>query len=186
MNRQPKWTDDPTKLCFAGILERYLAKLSPGQNRLFCKPATQSQMDTFREIGWKNAQMSPNQPLGVNSISLLFKRGAKLLGVNNPDTFGGHALRAYFLSKLYNSPEVSNVEEMCAGRHNSVAAGLTYVQRNAESEAGRFRALAKEMIPQRTIAPYSMLNSGNKSIKTHKNENDGEYMMWYTNGTHGY
>ena len=100
MNLQPKWTDDTKSLCFAGILERYLDKISPGQTRLFCKPATQGQMDTCTQLGWKNAQMSQKQPLRVNSIALLFKKGAKLLGVNNPDTFGGHALRAYFFEQI--------------------------------------------------------------------------------------
>ena len=141
MNRQPKWTDDKTSLCYAGILERYLKKLSPGQTRLFCYEASAEQKANYYAIGWPKAEMSPCQPIGVNKIGLMFKEGAQLLGIHDPFTFSGHALRRYFLSKLYNSSEVSSVEAMCAGRHNSVAAGTTYVQRNTQSEAGRFRAL---------------------------------------------
>lgn len=74
---------------------------------------------------WPNAQMSANQPLGVHSISRLFKKGAKLIGLDNPDKFSGHALRSDFLTKLYNVPGVSNMEAMGAARHNSVATALT-------------------------------------------------------------
>ena len=141
MNRQPLWSNDPKVLCYAGILDRYLKKLSPGQTRLFCYEATDGQKKNYKSLGWPEAQMSSTQPIGVNSINAMFKEGAKLLGLKDPEEFGGHGLRRFFLSKLYNNPEVSNVEAMSAARHNSVAASITYIERNTESEAGRFRAL---------------------------------------------
>lgn len=54
------WTNDQTKLCFAGILKRYMQKLSPGQIRLFCNPASKVQMATFSSLGWFDVKMSPS------------------------------------------------------------------------------------------------------------------------------
>ena len=135
------WSNNPKDICYTAILKRYIQKLSPGQLRLFCRPATLHQRLQYGRLGWHDAAMSSGQPLGVNAITSLFKEGARIIGLNNPESFSGHALRAYHLSKLYNSPEVSTHEAMCAARHNSVAASLTYISRDKESEAGKFRAL---------------------------------------------
>ena len=98
-----------------------------------------------------------------------------------------------FLSKLYNSPQVSNVEAMCAARHNSVAAGVTYIQRNAESEAGRFRALSNNMIPQsleRSVGNNFLLKNARYVIQNPPNitqniENEGKCVGWYKKDTYG-
>ena len=143
MSRLCVWTNDKNKLCYAGILKRYMLKISPGQERLFCKPATEKQIESFVTNGFYNAQMSPMQPLGITMIRDLFKMGAEMLGITNPTQFGGHALRSYFCTQLYNSPEVSCKEAMGAARHSSVSASITYIQRNNASEAGRMRALGQ-------------------------------------------
>lgn len=71
----------------------------------------------------------------------MFKRGAELIGLENPNAFSGNALWAYFLTHLYNSPDVSFVEAMGSARHNLISSSLTYIQRNQRSDSGIFCAL---------------------------------------------
>ena len=41
-----------------------------------------------------------NSPIGKNGINKLFKDGAKILGLPNPESFCPHLLRAHFITKL--------------------------------------------------------------------------------------
>ena len=61
--------------------------MSPGQLRLFCKPATISQLNHFKYLGWEEAAMSPTQPLGINTLMKLFKKGDVMLGLKDPERF---------------------------------------------------------------------------------------------------
>ena len=140
------WTNKPCKLCFSGILKRYIQKLSPGQLHLFCKHETKQKMTTYVSLGWPDAKMSPNQPIGINQLRNMFKMCAEIVGLEFMDKFSGHALRSYFLTHLYNSPDVSCVEDIGAARHKSVASRITYIQRNQRSEAGRFCDLQQDPI----------------------------------------
>ena len=160
-SRQPLWSNDPKNLCFAGILHRYLDKLSPGQTFLFCYESTDAQKHGFSRDGNYQAQMSPGRPIGVNTLTDMMKEGARLIGMNDPDDFSGHALRQYFVSKLYNSDEVSAVEAMSAARHRSVSASATYIERNSKSEAGRFRALGAPKVEECSPADDTSHNSYN-------------------------
>ena len=135
----------------------------PDRLGFFVIPAMQTQVLHFQEIGWCSAQMSPHQPIGVNSITSCFKQWVKIKGIQDPDKFSGHGLGSSFLKKLYNSPEVRNVEVMSATRHNSISALLTYMQWNNMSEAGRFRALSTNLqatqghhgVISQVLQPYS-------------------------------
>ena len=53
-----------------------------------------------------------------------------MIGLNDPDNFSGHALWVFYITKLYNSPVVSNIEAMAAAQHNSVTASTCYMQRD--------------------------------------------------------
>ena len=85
--------------------------------------------------------MSPGRPIGVNTLTDMIKEGFRLVGMNYPENFSGNALYRYFISKLYNSEEVSNVEAMSAACHRSDSASATYIERNSKSEEGNFHAL---------------------------------------------
>lgn len=82
---------------------------------MFCRPATEKQLQHFKSIGWNNARFSPNQPLGPNTIRELIKEGAERLGVENWRSFRPHELRGAFLSRLANDDGVNTNETLAAG-----------------------------------------------------------------------
>ena len=120
-----------------GILKRYVDKMHPDQDRFYCKPATTKQLNVFKLQGNHNAAMSPLQPYGVNKVAKLLKEIGEETGID----CSGHGLRRLFLTTLVNDSAVSVEESLAAGRHGSVAAQRTYMQRNHASEANRFAAL---------------------------------------------
>ena len=123
----------------AAFILRFLGHLSPGQTRLYCKPASSKQIAHFASMGWPNAKFSPNQPLGHNAMAKLMKSASAKLGLD----VTGHAFRRLFVTTLVNDGRVSVEESLAAARHSSVAAQRTYMSRNIVSEANRFKALGQ-------------------------------------------
>ena len=138
--RVPKTDDDPTSNCLAGSIERYLKKLAPGQTRLYCKVVPEDKRH-FDESTGRVEVFYANSPIGKNGINKLFKEGAKILGLPNPEQFCAHSLRAYFITRLANGPGVSDTERMVSARHDSLAASAIYQERNGISESNKFAAL---------------------------------------------
>ena len=123
--------DNPNSSDFAGSLSRYMKKLSPEQERLYCLPVRGGkQKDIFYA----------KKPMGKDSILATFREGATILGMDS-ETFCPHSLRAFFVTNLVNDDRVSLRESMAAARHTSASAHLTYMGRSAESEANRITAL---------------------------------------------
>ena len=116
---------------------RYLKKKSPGQVRFYCKEASFNQRRLFFGQGYPHAAMSPNQPLGINIMAKLIKRGCAKTGMN----ISGHGLRHIFVSTLVNDPGVSVEESLAASCHASMSAQRPYMMRNHHSEAAKFNAL---------------------------------------------
>ena len=71
----------------------------------------------------------------------MFKEGAKILGLPDPERFAPHCLRAIFVSRIANGKGVSDKERMDSTRHNSLAANANYQQRDSTSESNKFAAL---------------------------------------------
>ena len=118
-------------------LKRYKDKISPGQVRLYCYQATKAELHLFAAEGSHNAKMSPKRPIGENKVAEMIKEAAQRTGMNCT----GQGLRRLFLSTLINNPSISVKESLISGRHGSVSAQITYLQRNKISEAGKFDAL---------------------------------------------
>ena len=165
MHRQPVWTEEINAPCFSVVLKRYLNKLSPSQSRLFCQEAIVSMKSHYKTFGfhWDNAEMNSLKPLGENTVRNMFKKGAQMIGLEKFASFGGHSLRAYFITKLANNSAVNKKELMGTARHSSISAGLTYIQRNQNSEVACFRALEQfyrtpnpENHPEFTSPPYPL------------------------------
>ena len=108
---------------------RYITSLHLTQERFYCR---------LKKDG---SGYSPRQPLGKNSIPNLFKSAAEKLGLKNVEHFRPHALRAFFITKLANSKNVSMGELMSASRHTSVSASMAYQARSSHSEANRVNTL---------------------------------------------
>ena len=81
----------------------------------------------------------------------MFKAGAVILGLPNPEMFSPHSLRAYFVTSLANDSGVSDQERMSASRHSSVAASAIYQCRSSISNVKRFSTLGMN-IPQVPMA----------------------------------
>jgi len=138
--RLPVLNDDPWSDCLAGSIKRFLQKLTAGQTRIYCKVVPlELRMDS--ESSYFGQYFYPNNPLGKNTVLKLFKSGAKLQGLSNPDSFSPHSLRAYFVTRLANDSGVSIQECMTASRHSSVAASAIYQERDMNSECNMFTAL---------------------------------------------
>ncbi len=124
---------------FGGALFRLYEKLSPGQTRMYCQPASSSYIQSLRRAGHLKAVFYHNKPLGTKTIAKLFKTGADILGL--PKTFRAHSLRSANITMLANNPSVSLKETMAAARHNSVSASMVYQRSDGISEGNRLRAL---------------------------------------------
>ena len=141
--RFPIVSSDPNN--FGGALQRLVAKMSPGQVRIYCQPGSPSYLKTLEMNGYGHACFMFNKPLGPKSVAALFKKGAKLLGL--PENFRPHSLRAAFITKMANDPSVSMSETMLASRHNSVAASANYQRSDGLSELNRLRAIGVTIPP---------------------------------------
>ena len=122
-------------------IERFLRKLSPNQERLYCRVATEGQKKQFAASGYPHSEFSPKQPLGKSKVGELTARACQMLGF---PTARGHGFRRLFISTLANNPRVSVEESMRSSRHSSVSAQLAYQERNGVSESGKFAALGIE------------------------------------------
>lgn len=81
---------------------------------------------------------SPNAPLGKNTIRDYFTEAGVLMGLTTP--LQGHALRRLAITKMA-SGGVLISELMATARHSSVAASITYMQRNGGSDVAKMNAL---------------------------------------------
>jgi len=115
-----------------------MEKMSPGQLRIHCQPATSAQKMAFASIKRPEALYSPNMPLGKNSITQLFAEAGVLLALENP--LKGHSLRRMAITKMATGG-VSVQEIMATARHTSVAAAVTYMSRTDDSNAKKIKAL---------------------------------------------
>jgi len=138
--RLPLLNEDPCSDCLAGSIKRYLHKLSPGQTRIYCK-VVPFELRMNPESSYFGQFFYPNNPMGKNTILKLFKSGARIQGLSNPDSFSPHSLRSYFITRLANDSGVSIQECMTASRHSSVAESSIYQERVTNSECNRFTAL---------------------------------------------
>ena len=137
--RLPKMNDDPTSDDIAGSIERFLKKLAPGQTRFYCKTVAKEHC-----VPDENGNMPlfyAHMPLGKSSINKLFKEGAKILGLPDPDSFCAYSLRAYFVTRLSNRKGVNDEEHMVSAQHNSVDTSAIYQERDCISESNKFAAL---------------------------------------------
>lgn len=130
INRQDKG-------CFGACMERFMAKLAPGQTRFYCYPIPPTNKTAAG--AFEGQIFYRNKPLGVNTVRRLMKEGAKKLGIKA--NFLPHSLRALCITKLVNNKAVSTAEMMKVARHNSVAASVTYQEVDAVSEHNRMLAL---------------------------------------------
>ena len=89
-------------------------------------------------MGSPKSAFSHNQPYGVNTIRKMMKHTCVMLGQSNCT---GHGFRRLFITTLANDPRVSIEETMASSRHSSVAAQTAYIERNGDSEVGKFAAL---------------------------------------------
>ena len=131
----------PVKSDPGQVIEYFLSVLSPGQERVYCRSATNGQKIQFAKIGHPNGAFSPNQPMGEHSINKLMKAALERIGHAGAT---GHALRRIFVTTLANDPAVSTEAGMEASRHTSVSAYRGYQVVGKTSEAAKFAALGIE------------------------------------------
>ena len=140
--RLPIVTDDPNSP--GTIFWNYIMhKMSPGQLRIHCKPATFAQKMAFSHQGRES--MYSLMPLGHNTINMYFREVGLLLGLSKE--LKGHSLRGLCISKMVNGG-VSITEVMATARHNSVSASATYQKRNGVSNQIKMKALGVSIPPK--------------------------------------
>ena len=139
MMKVPVMGNDPKSTDPGGCIKRFLEKLSRGQDRLYCKVVPPS----YRKRG-EERLFYGHQPMGKDSIKILFKKGAKMMGLSCADDFAPHSLRHLFGNQLACNPSVSLKECMLSLRHSSASASMNYQERNVTSEENRLEALGFE------------------------------------------
>ena len=138
--RFPIIHNDPKN--FGGALLRLMEKLSPGQERMYCMPATEEWMATQKRLG-NNGCFYAKKPLGANACTRYLKEAGKLMGL--PDTFRPHSLRGVCITKLSNDPTVSEAELLAVTRHFSISSAKPYQVRDHRSEVNRLNALGIDL-----------------------------------------
>ncbi len=151
--RFPIVENDPDN--FGGALDRLFEKLSPGQVRMYCKPATAVFKLGLVEKGYPNAEFYPETVLGEKKIATLFQKGAEILGL--PSDFKPHSLRGACITMLANDSSVSMAETMRVARHNSVSASKVYQRVDGISETNRLKALGQSL-PVESLSPVNNKN----------------------------
>ena len=141
--RLPVLDDNPWPSCLAESIKRFLTKLAPRQTRIYCKVVPKELRENSGP--YQDQFIYPSNLLGRNTVLKVFKAGAVILGLSNPDKFSPHSLCSYFVTRLANDSGVSTKECMTASRHSSVAASATYQERSAASEFSSFHALGIQM-----------------------------------------
>eukprot|EP00986_Skeletonema_menzelii_P017420 scaffold19380_cov81-Skeletonema_menzelii.AAC.2 len=126
-----------------GTIARFLDKLSPGQKRFYCNPASRNERMKFHLSGHPYASMSPSKPIGVNTLRKMIKEANSLCGVG--ENVAGQGLRRLGIMTLVNDGEVNSKETLAWARHKNPLVQQDYVMRNAESEMSRFRAQRIDM-----------------------------------------
>jgi len=86
---------------------------------------------------YSDALLSPNKPLGVNTVTKLVKAAAAKLGFNACS----HEFHHLFVMTLVNEPKVSTGEALVSARLNSVAAQSSYMACGTASEMAKFHTL---------------------------------------------
>ena len=138
--RCPYIPDDPENL--AGSIKRYLEKVTPGQQRFYCKVMSSKAKRKYVEAGGdEKHEFMVNTPLGKGKIKELFDDGANILGLSCADEFYPHSLRAMMITELANNPSVSLKETVTSARHSNLTSSLNYQHRDGESEVAKFSAL---------------------------------------------
>ena len=98
--------------------------------------------EAVSSVSWINYHQAKHAYcLGKEKILALFRKGAGIMGLSNPEEFMPHTLRHMLGSYLSNDPGMSLKGCMTALRHNSAAASLNYQADNRVSEENRLIAL---------------------------------------------
>ena len=138
--RVPYIPDDPENL--GGAIHRLIPKFTRGQSRFYCKLFTPNQKKRYvSDGGDKKHEFQPNTHLGKTMIAKLFKKGAAILGLEDPDQFYPHSLRAMFITSLANDPAMNQQEIMASARHSSFTSSASYMVSDGQSETCKFNAL---------------------------------------------
>jgi hypothetical protein len=131
--------DDPAN--WGASTDRYMAKLAPGQTRMYCKPDTEAYINsTYWCHGNNSSIFYPNTPLGINKITALMVEGARILGILHNNLFL-HILCAVGITNLANNSSISDAERCCAAHHSTVNANQVYQTVDSCSKASRLIAL---------------------------------------------
>jgi hypothetical protein len=118
-----------------------MAKLAPGQTRMYCKPATEAYINsTYWCHGNNSSMFYPNTPLRINKIIALMAEGARILGIQN-NNFHLHVLHAVGITNLANNSSISDAERYCAACHSAVNANQVYQTVIGHSKANRLIVL---------------------------------------------
>ena len=142
--RFPYIPDDPESL--GGAIHRMLPKFTRGQTRFYCKVMTKKQKDRYvRDGAEKGHEFQANVHLGKKKIAELFKKGAQILGLDDPKQFYPHSLCAMFITSLANALSMNPQEIMQSARHASFSFSASYVVSDGQSESNKFRALGMNL-----------------------------------------
>ena len=110
---------------------------------------TKQKAKYVRDGGDDKHEFQSNVHLGKSKIAQLFKKGAQILGLEEPDQFYPHSLRAMFITSLTNSG--LNADEIKASaRHTSFASSASYIVSDGQSENDKFKALGMIASPKKT------------------------------------
>ena len=120
-----------------GSIHRFLEKISPGQQRLYCYEASMEERAKWVHA-YPNACYSPGRPLGENVVARRLKSATRMLGLGD---VGGHGLRRLFGTTLHNADGVSIEQTLESMRHGSVGTSRTYAETNIVSDGNKLLAL---------------------------------------------
>ena len=121
----------------------------------------------------------PSVCLGKDKILALFRKGARNMGMSNPDEFMPHTLRHMLNNHITQDPNMSLKNCLSMMRHSSAAANLNYQANNMVSEENRLIALG--------FKPHLEIEDSKPSINNKNTAEDDAsplYLSSTTNSSH--
>ena len=123
-------------------LHELLSRCHSSQTYLYHHNLSQKEKKKYVLAGQGHVLYNPNRPVGKNTIAEYLPALACAAGIQEWQSKSPHALRAYFITKLANDPEVNAKETAEKSRHKNVSSQNAYIHANEKSAVKSFKALA--------------------------------------------
>jgi hypothetical protein len=140
------YDNDP--LSCAVWLDKVKAMSGPGQETVFCRPATKL-CKLYFDKGMKKGYdafhgdmlLDPERPMSMRTIASFAPKLCKWIGIENASEVSNHEFRAWGISNAVNRPNANALSVLRHSRHQNASSQLPYQRMTATSNDNFQRAI---------------------------------------------